>query len=50
MEPVGEGPAAGKIPVGLEDAIMDYYRERGWDHDGIPTPDKLKQVGIDKLL
>ncbi len=29
MEPVSEGAAAGKIPTGLEDAIVDYYRYRG---------------------
>ena len=46
MEPVQEGPAAGKIPVGLEDAIMDYYSVRGWDESGIPTAAKLKEVGL----
>jgi len=50
MEPVDEGPAAGKIPIGLEDAIMDYYRERGWDQNGIPTAQKLKEVGLDHLV
>ena len=48
MEPVDEGPAAGKIPIGLEDAILDYYRERGWDKDGMPTQHKLKQLGLDE--
>ncbi|MCX5910253.1 MAG: aldehyde ferredoxin oxidoreductase C-terminal domain-containing protein, partial [Deltaproteobacteria bacterium] len=37
MEPVQEGPAAGRIPVGLENAIMDYYRIRGWDENGKPA-------------
>jgi aldehyde:ferredoxin oxidoreductase len=46
MEPVDVGPAAGKIPVGLEDAIMDYYKERGWDADGKPTMAKLEEVGL----
>jgi aldehyde:ferredoxin oxidoreductase len=50
MEPVDEGPAAGKIPIGLEDAIMDYYKERGWDEDGKPTASKLKEVGLGDLL
>ena len=27
MEPVYEGPAAGRIPVGLEGGILDYYKE-----------------------
>ena len=47
MEPVDEGPAAGKIPIGLEGAILDYYKERGWDENGIPTQAKLKEVGLE---
>jgi len=50
MEPVNEGPAAGKIPVGLEDAIIDYYRERGWDDDGKPTTAKLKEIGLEDYI
>lgn len=50
MEPVDEGPAAGKIPVGLEDAIIDYYRERGWDDDGKPTMAKLKEIGLEHYI
>jgi aldehyde:ferredoxin oxidoreductase len=46
MEPVNEGPAAGKIPVGLDDAILDYYKERGWDENGRPTMAKLKELGL----
>ena len=50
MEPVDSGPAAGKIPVGLEDAIMDYYTERGWDEEGKPTMTKLKEVGLEDFV
>ncbi len=50
MEPVDSGPAAGKIPVGLEDAIMDYYKERGWDEEGRPTMAKLKEVGLEDFV
>jgi aldehyde:ferredoxin oxidoreductase len=50
MEPVDEGPAAGKIPIGLDHAIMEYYRERGWDEQGIPTPEKLKSAGLSGFL
>jgi len=46
MEPVHEGPAAGKVPVGLEDAILDYYKERGWDENGKPRPETLKKLGL----
>ncbi len=50
MEPVAEGPAAGKVPIGLEDAIRDYYRERGWNAQGEPTPEKLKEIGLFDLI
>ena len=50
MEPVAEGPAAGKTPVGLDDAIMQYYQYRGWDENGEPTDAKLKDVGLDTIL
>lgn len=50
MEPVEDGPVAGKIPVGLEDAILDYYKERGWDTDGKPTMAKLKEVGLEDFV
>jgi len=48
MEPVPEGPAAGKIPVGLEDAIRDYYRVRGWDENGKPTQGLMKRLGMEE--
>jgi aldehyde:ferredoxin oxidoreductase len=50
MEPVADGPAAGKTPQGLENAILDYYRERGWDENGKPTIEKLKEIGLAYLL
>ncbi len=49
MEPVNEGPAAGKVPVGLEDAIADYYDYRGWDQNGEPTAAKLSDIGLDTI-
>ena len=50
MEPVYEGPAAGRIPVGLEDAILEYYLERGWDENGVPTKETLKKLGLHDFL
>ena len=50
MEPVTEGPAAGKIPVGLDDAILEYYAVRGWDSDGKPTPELLQRLGMEEYL
>ena len=30
-----------------EEALDDYYEESGWDKNGIPTPEKLKEMGLD---
>ncbi|RJX34900.1 MAG: hypothetical protein C4525_05585 [Desulfarculus sp.] len=48
FEPVSEGPAAGKIPIGLGDAIQEYYAVRGWDNDGVPTPELIKRLSMDE--
>lgn len=50
MEPVEEGVVAGKIPVGLEEAIQDYYRVREWDEDGKPTIKLIRRLKMEKYL
>jgi len=30
----------------FETAIQEYYHYRGWDADGIPAPEKLKELGL----
>jgi len=42
------GPAKGlKITQEILDKMLDeYYTLRGWDKNGIPTQDKLKELGI----
>ncbi|MDY6863654.1 MAG: aldehyde ferredoxin oxidoreductase C-terminal domain-containing protein [Thermodesulfobacteriota bacterium] len=33
------------------DTLLDeYYKARGWSHDGIPTPDKLKELGLESVV
>ncbi len=49
MEPVSDGVAAGRIPVGLEQAIVDYYRYRGWNDEGRPTAQKLRELGLETI-
>ncbi|MBI3040873.1 MAG: aldehyde ferredoxin oxidoreductase C-terminal domain-containing protein, partial [Chloroflexi bacterium] len=44
----GEGP---KGPTGVSEAkfqtmLDEYYRFRGWDHEGIPTRQKLEELGL----
>ena len=43
-----QGPSAG-VTVDLEAMLPDYYRERGWDDEGIPTVEKLTELGLESL-
>ncbi|TAL17724.1 aldehyde ferredoxin oxidoreductase [bacterium] len=44
-EPLAEGPSAGKV-VELKAMLDEYYRFRGWDAEGRPTPQKLRSLGL----
>jgi aldehyde:ferredoxin oxidoreductase len=45
-EPLPEGPAKGQV-VELDKMLPRYYQVRGWGRDGRPTPEKLKELGIE---
>ncbi|MEM1589745.1 MAG: aldehyde ferredoxin oxidoreductase family protein [Candidatus Bathyarchaeia archaeon] len=47
-----EGPSKGAYVSQEELDLMldDYYEVRGWTKDGIPTPEKLRQLGMDDLI
>jgi aldehyde:ferredoxin oxidoreductase len=49
-DPIPEGPSKGHYikPEEAEMMIEDYYKARGWDKDGVPTGEKLKELGIEK--
>jgi aldehyde:ferredoxin oxidoreductase len=44
-EGFSEGPVKGRV-VHLEEMLEDYYKERGWDREGIPTEAKLQELGL----
>ncbi len=44
-EPHAHGPSAGVV-VHLDAMLPVYYRERGWSTEGVPTRDKLAQLGL----
>jgi aldehyde:ferredoxin oxidoreductase len=44
-EPMPEGAAKGQI-VHIEELLSDYYKVRGWSNEGIPTENKLKELGL----
>ena len=44
-DPIPAGPAAGEVNR-LAEMLPEYYRLRGWDPDGHPSPEKLARLGI----
>ena len=44
-EPLTEGPSKGHV-VDLPPMLDEYYQLRGWDTQGRPTSDKLRQLGL----
>ncbi len=46
--PHKSGPAKG-VTVHLEQMLPVYYRTRGWDEQGIPSHEKLMELGLSML-
>ncbi len=42
------GPSAG-VTVHLDQMLPIYYQERGWDEEGVPTQEKLAELGLASL-
>ncbi len=40
----GKGLTPNLPPLGQ--MLSEYYEYRGWSEDGIPTPEKLKELGL----
>ncbi len=51
-EPFTKGPAKGIVLTkeGFEKSLQEYYSLRGWDEKGIPTKEKLKELGLQKYI
>jgi aldehyde:ferredoxin oxidoreductase len=52
-EPIAdEGPSKGAFvsQAELDLLLDDYYESRGWNMEGVPTTEKLKELGMDDLL
>jgi aldehyde:ferredoxin oxidoreductase len=50
-EPIPDGPSAGMhCPPDELDRMLDaYYALRGWDADGVPTRERLTDLGLDAV-
>ncbi len=44
--PAGMSPGAVLPRARLEAMIQEYYRERGWNTDGIPTAETIRELGL----
>jgi len=44
-EPLPDGPAKGMV-CHLDEMLTDYYQLRGWTQEGIPTEEKLRELGL----
>jgi len=44
-EPIKTGPSKGKVSL-LPEMLPEYYRLRGWDENGVPTPEKVQELGL----
>ncbi|UCD73474.1 MAG: hypothetical protein JSW01_02185, partial [Candidatus Bathyarchaeota archaeon] len=47
-DPIQSGVAKGSVVTqkDLDILLDDYYKTRGWDKEGIPTKEKLKELGL----
>ncbi len=48
-EPLPTGPAKGHV-VELEEMRAEYYGLMGWDENGIPTKEKIRELGLEGIL
>jgi aldehyde:ferredoxin oxidoreductase len=46
-EPMPSGPSEGNV-VRLGEMLPEYYQARGWDKDGVPTAEKLAELGLSR--
>jgi aldehyde:ferredoxin oxidoreductase len=48
FEPMPDGPTAGaRVTQAMVDQLLDgYYRAYHWDQNGLPTAERLREVGL----
>ncbi len=46
-EPAADGRGKGTV-VDFDSMLTKYYELRGWDEEGVPTPEKLEELGIEE--
>jgi len=46
-EPIPTGPSKGEV-CDLSRMLPEYYKLRGWDKDGVPTKERLQELGLER--
>jgi aldehyde:ferredoxin oxidoreductase len=44
------GPATGQVIRNLDKLLDEYYDALGYSHQGIPTEEKLRQIGLEWVI
>ncbi len=44
------GLAEGQVLRKPEALLDEYYQFRGWDENGIPMPEKFKELGLNEVI
>lgn len=52
QEAIPSGPTQGRILTKemYNEMLDEYYQVRGWDEDGVPTPETISRLGLGRLL
>jgi aldehyde:ferredoxin oxidoreductase len=52
FEGIPSGPSEGMCcpPEELERMLQEYYRLRGWKEEGVPSDEKLRELGLDFVI
>jgi len=45
---LASGGTKGYLPD-QEKMLKEYYQERGWDENGVPTPGKLRELALNGI-
>jgi aldehyde:ferredoxin oxidoreductase len=45
-DPNPSGPAKGRVSH-VPEMLSKYYEARGWDEKGVPTPEKIRELGLE---
>jgi aldehyde:ferredoxin oxidoreductase len=51
-DPIPDGPSKGALVTEkeFESMLIAYYQARGWNNDGIPTKQKLAELGLEDIV